>query len=148
MSNNLEGLIANKIDYSQLEPLKVDVRDGVYHKYFGGAQCPDGMTEAGEFFVKVEESNHCKSTTVSMMVTGIALGAVSFGLGMQFLQNKDMIAGFSFTPPLVGAIAGILYSELCYYNYPDSKQAIWQGVKTCLVDEKIIGTGPIPEDSF
>jgi hypothetical protein len=176
--------IIQKVDYSKLEPVRVDVVDGVFHKYFSGddmfqvnmkqnstytdflgnklivsnaqdnigyfvgGKCPDNMPEIGELFVKVEQSDHCKSATVSMLFAGLALGAVSFGLGMHFGQSKDMVAGLSFTPPLFGALVGAFYSGVCNYNYPDSHQAIWQEVKTCLVEEKIIGDGPIPIDSF
>ena len=187
MDDNSVGLVTEiiqKIDYSKLDPVRVDIVDGVFHKYFTGddvfqvgighnstysdvlgnklivsnvqdnisyfvgGTCPDDMLETGGFFVKIEQSDHCKAATVSMLFAGVALGAVSFGLSMHFGQSKDMVAGFSFTPPLFGALIGALYSEVCNYNYPDSHQAIWQEVKTCLVDEKSIGNGPIPEDSY
>ncbi len=117
--------------------------------YVLGGKCPSGYEEVDQTHIKLYENDFCRDFILSPFIGGGILTAA----GLVYLikggnevgdQTKSMI----FVPGLLGAAVGLVAGSTCHYIYPDSKHAVWDELKTCLADEKIIGDGPIPEESF
>ncbi len=129
--------------------LKTIVKDNVVHKYFADEPCPFGYHEVNSTFIQVSETDHCKDTTFSIFFTGIGIAAVSSLVSnIADIGDINFKAGVILSPPLIGAIAAAIYNEGCHFFYPQHKEANWQEYKTCVTNELVIGTGPIPEESF
>lgn len=129
--------------------LKTIIKDNVLHKYFADEPCPSGYHEDNSTFIQVSETDHCKDTTFSIFFAGIGTGVIDALISyVAGIGDQNFKAGVILVPPLVGAIAGAIYNEGCHFVYPQHKEAIWQEHKTCVTNELIINTGPIPEESF
>lgn len=116
--------------------------------YVLGGKCPSGYEEIDSTYIKLYEDNFCRDFTLSPFIGGGILTAA----GLLFLTNAkdvtDQTKSMIFVPGLLGAVVGLVSGMVCNYAYPDSHHAIWDELKTCLADERIIGEGPIPEESF
>ncbi len=117
--------------------------------YVLGGRCPSGYEEIDSTYIKLYEDDFCRGFILSPFIGGGILTAA----GLLFLMNAnkdvtDQTKSMIFVPGLLGAVVGLVSGMVCNYAYPDSHHAIWDELKTCLADERIIGDGPIPEDSF